>query len=1008
MKNKTTKGAIYMLKFIVIRYGEDKKQVKKCIESVQAVSNDITIIDCSLEEDEELTSFNCDYCVCETKDVIKTVYKVICETENDYVQIIQASDIVSNGIDYALNMAVSEDEYDLIVWNMFFTNGNSYFKLNLSAASTLKRVVDSAELLEYLTNCGGEDRFVLEVENKACKKDVLKRSLLNLNQKEISFEVFLYVLNVELLKNAQSICYEKNEAVVHGIFQDSIKYKADVQELLSFFVLYINNLRELIPSFGEENIRRFCQEFYRRCSVYKEIIETSFFQCLQESLGFDINKTNDVAYFNSLLTSFEPGGFFYFESIKRKLSSNSCKCVGFDVFDTTIERPFWEPTDLFELLSDCFNELLGKETVIDFALIRKNGEQACREYYHALRPSDEDVTLQEIYDFINDCYGFDKEILEKVMQYEIALEKRFCKKREIGQYLYHFAKYHGKEVVFISDMYLPLDVIRDILSNAGYDKTDKLYLSNALGVSKYSGQLFKYVLNDIDISGTEMCYLGDNYEVDVVKAQLNGIIPFHIPKAVEVFKGYNNAIYGGNMYASIFEPDGGVIDQNTSIKFLGIRCMLAVVANKLFGNPFVAINRNSNFDANPYWIGYFCAGMFLLSEAKWLHEETKRNKVPVIHFIARDGFYVKKAYDLLSECFDGAESDYMYFSRKVVAPLYMKEAEGIYELFLPPHILNQTPQKIIQFLEPVLSNSINIEKLVQDRGIIPYKKFQTLDEFYRFAKVLREELYDKNKAREYEKMLEEYYFGIVHEGDAIFDVGYSGRLETALSKLLNFKVNSYYFHAHEPWAFNRKRKIGFDIDSFYGFKPCSAFVLREQIFTIPQPSCIGLDRNENGVIEPKFGTFIPSYRENRVLGEVQSAAVEFVKDMVDIFGENLPELIFNSYDACMPFEFFLHYASDFDRELFRVVTFEDEFGTNAIIPITDYWDKEARDYKLNNHKVDSNIHQELLDAKRKLSETSDELKDVVWRLEETRKSFSYRLGFFLTKVPRGIREIIRK
>ena len=221
-------------------------------------------------------------------------------------------------------------------------------------------------------------------------------------------------------------------------------------------------------------------------------------------------------------------------------------------------------------------------------------------------------------------------------------------------------------------------------------------------------------------------------------------------------------------------------------------------------------------------------------------------------------------------------------------------------------------------------------------------------------------------------------------------------------------MNSYYFHAHEPWAFNRKRKIGFDIDSFYGFKPCSAFVLREQIFTIPQPSCIGLDRNENGVIEPKFGTFIPSYRENRVLGEVQSAAVEFVKDMVDIFGENLPELIFNSYDACMPFEFFLHYASDFDRELFRVVTFEDEFGTNAIIPITDYWDKEARDYKLNNHKVDSNIHQELLDAKRKLSETSDELKDVVWRLEETRKSFSYRLGFFLTKVPRGIREIIRK
>lgn len=56
-------------------------------------------------------------------------------------------------------------------------------------------------------------------------------------------------------------------------------------------------------------------------------------------------------------------------------------------------------------------------------MIRREGEQNCRRFYHELRPSCEDVTISEIYDFISEQYGFSKSITDEMCQYEIQLEK---------------------------------------------------------------------------------------------------------------------------------------------------------------------------------------------------------------------------------------------------------------------------------------------------------------------------------------------------------------------------------------------------------------------------------------------------------------------------------------------------------------------------------------------------------------------------------------------------------
>lgn len=218
--------------------------------------------------------------------------------------------------------------------------------------------------------------------------------------------------------------------------------------------------------------------------------------------------------------------------------------------------------------------------------------------------------------------------------------------------------------------------------------------------------------------------------------------------------------------------------------------------------------------------------------------------------------------------------------------------------------------------------------------------------------MFKEHLYDADAAKEYAKMLREYFSDIIHKNDVIFDVGYSGRMETALGKLLGFPVNSYYFHVHEPWALMRKHNNNFSIDSFYGFKPCSAFVLREQIFTPAQPSCVGFER-KGDTVAPVFGEYSADYKEQYILSTIQKNSLKFVEDMINIFGNDLYQLQFNRFDACIPFEYFLHYAKPFDRKIMSAIDFEDEFGTNAVLSIEDYWNNEQKTFNLYLHNLNS-------------------------------------------------------
>ena len=70
---------------------------------------------------------------------------------------------------------------------------------------------------------------------------------------------------------------------------------------------------------------------------------------------------------------------------------------------------------------------------------------------------------------------------------------------------------------------------------------------------------------------------------------------------------------------------------------------------------------------------------------------------------------------------------------------------------------------------------------------------------------------------------------------------------------------------------------------------------------------------------------------------MQLGALNFVADVVKIFKEDFKALPFRIYDACMPLEFYLHFSSAADRDLFRGTTFEDDMGIGNNYNLVDFW-----------------------------------------------------------------------
>lgn len=640
------------------------------------------------------------------------------------------------------------------------------------------------------------------------------------------------------------------------------------------------------------------------------------------------------SYFSSIQTEWNNK----YEQIKQDICNPEIKYISFDIFDTLVVRPFLNPFDLFILLNQDFRLLNKNQIGIDFSKMRMNAEQQARiDLWNSTR-KDEEVTLDEIYDVMVRDYGISKLIANKMKKLEIELELKFCTRRDTAYELYEMALSIGKKVICTSDMYLPKSVIQKILSKNGYKQIQELYLSSEIMKTKSTGNLYRHVLKALNSDGDDIIHIGDNYHSDVEKAKENNLKAIHMRKTTDVF--FDKQLT--NNLSQVFKKDLPDWQDNLSaMNFSGIRTMLAVVANKYFDNPWRSFRRNSDFNADPYLMGYYALGLHLFGVANWLLQDTKSKGYDNIVFMARDGYLPMEAYKLLRNLYDKTPNEkYLYISRKASIPLIVKDKSDLYKLTEVISWYDNTPNGALKYIRTIFDiDKDKLYKICKKEHVDLERKFTSETDLYKFISLLSKNFFNEKEHMKKLEVLKEYFSNFFEGKSCVFDIGYSARPELFLSELCEKPIDTYFININHEEAIKHARLGNFRLNTFYDYKPTFTGLLREILFSKCAPSCI--EYKIDNTVTPIFEEYHQTYQEKFLIGTIQNAALEFVNDMATIFGEYLNCLYYQNYYISLPYEMLLQSADAADRFVMDCITFEDDIRSSKKISVTEQWNKEV-------------------------------------------------------------------
>jgi HAD superfamily hydrolase (TIGR01549 family) len=460
---------------------------------------------------------------------------------------------------------------------------------------------------------------------------------------------------------------------------------------------------------------------------------------------------------------------------------NNSTYVSFDIFNTAILRDVLIPFDVFELVQKQY-ESIYQRSLTNYAQQRQKSEKKARKKAWQQRQVAE-VTFEEIFDCFQKDYDLDVDLVSTLKQLEIEAEINICHRNAYIFSLYRYCLSEQKKIVFISDMYLPLNTIEQILRSSGYTEFQKLFVSADFAKTKSRGDLYQVAIEKLECSADEILHIGDNYQSDIVSAQNNGLKTYYYEDPLK--RSLKDRKFKREKLSKVFNVHHSLEES----------VCLAAIINKYYSQP--------NSQENNFWydLGFKNLGILFLSFIGWLHATVKKDGIEKIFFLSRDGYIMKRVYDLTAEVFDRPpEAEYLYASRRALNIPSIKKLDEVALDFLAS---GTSVLKVSQFLSRAgLEPKLYLEQLQRvglnklDEEIITSEQHQKLRTFYQLIAEDIENIAacEREKTTQYLTSINFFKKPKI----AVVDIGWHGSMQYSLTKIVNaldqeIDVKGYYF-----------------------------------------------------------------------------------------------------------------------------------------------------------------------------------------------------------------------
>lgn len=871
--------------------------------------------------------------------------------KGDYFGFVDSDDYISPDYYRRLISIAEQNNCDAVMAKTIHEDSTGYQYIHNSYHTLRNEMLQGKEVLDKFLEQEGLCFVWHTIWNKLYKRSVWDKALPFLNKiddhivmcEDVLFSsvAFTFINKFATTDFAYYFYLQHASAstAVNNNFQKFKKNITDLTKCFSFVEEYYKSI-----NLNDERMSHFqkWKELYSRFwfnnvngSTISEQNKKMLFNILKSKLNLTVLKpaTSIDNYFYRISTTWDKR---YNDVIKRVIDPNH-KVISFDIFDTILTRPFLEPKDLFLMLNNHFDKINKDSVLTNFSDLRILAEKELRNNLS----SSEEVNIDQIYDYISSVFHIKKQVADEMKELEIKTELKYLKARNSVLNLIDIAKSCGKKVICISDFYIGKSFIEKIFKKLNI-VVDYIFVSCDYDLTKETDSLFKKVLEILKIKNFEMLHIGDNWNSDY-------IVPTNLKINAQFYASSKNAflyeisdIKSTNATDLFKRPSGMWINYEKSLKFLETRCALAICANKIFDNPYYSFNEWTLFNSDANFMGYFALGMHLWAVAKWLYKENY-NKSGTIHFVARDGYLPKLAYDILNKDKKARKSNYIYVSRKSLAPLLISNINSFFCINNYINLKTSTPQKLFNLFKPILN-----EKQIQ--SFDPKKlneKFETLDNAFDFVSNKLIPIFNKNNHSKFINGLRNYFNEFISKGDVQFDIGYSGRTQILLSNLLGFNINAYFIHANDESNILKQKENNISINYFYDYSPSITGSARETLFSELIPSCTGYDLKNK---KPVFENIDYNYCWKFSINLIQNQALEFVKDMMNTFGI-IDEFNARNIDLSMPYEYLIHCATYNDTNFFQSVIFEDElYEGNSKANLSNIWQRDIEFHHIMTYK----------------------------------------------------------